>query len=127
MFTLYRKWKYESRFALTRFLPRKVLKRGSVIRRLREGRRSSHSYSPQKVRLEDGGERRKTTNRPMRIPAELCSRNQSLEPNILLHLDRNWRLTGTEEKTAFNLSTDTESVLSPTWRIQNFSHLLRTL
>ena len=48
-------FKYESWFVLTRFLPGKVQKRGSVIWRLREGRRSSHSYFPQKVRPEDGG------------------------------------------------------------------------
>ena len=46
---------------MTRFLPRKVLKRGSVIRRLQEGCLNSHSYSPQKVRPEDGRERQKTS------------------------------------------------------------------
>ena len=33
-------------------------------------------YSPQKVRSEDGGERLRTYNHPVRIPAVLRSRNQ---------------------------------------------------
>ena len=36
-------------------------------------------------------------------------------------------VTGTEEITSFNLSTDTESDLSPTWRTKNFLQRLRTL
>ena len=54
-------------------------------------RSSYSSYSPQKVRLEDGGERGKTLNCLMRILAELCSWNRSLKPN-LLQVDRNRRL-----------------------------------
>ena len=44
---------------------------GSVVRRLQTGRRSCRSYSPHKVRPEDGGERQRTSNRSMRISAEL--------------------------------------------------------
>ena len=53
-------------------------------------RSSYSSYFPQKVRPEDGRERQKTSNCPMRIPAELRSWNRSLKPNLLV--DRNRRL-----------------------------------
>ena len=55
----------------------------SVERRTKEGHRSSHRLIPQKVRPEDGGERWRTTNRSMRVPAELCSMNLNGEPHFL--------------------------------------------
>ena len=104
--TLYRKRNNESQFALLRSISQKVLKSGSVVRRLWIGRPSSHSYSPQKVRPEDRGERRmmgergrergreveaggeRTSNSPVGIPVEFHSWN------LLLHVDRNRRCCG---------------------------------
>ena len=60
-----------------------------------EGHRilSSHRYAPQKERREDVGKRRNASNRPVRIPAELRSRNRNLEINLLLSVDRSRRLS----------------------------------
>ena len=53
------------------------------------------SYSPQKVRLEDRRERQRTSNCPVRIPAELRSWNWSWnwsKPHFLhRRATRNWR------------------------------------
>ena len=45
-------------------------------RRMRKVVVVATSYCPQKVRLEDSGERRRTSNPPMRILVELGSRNR---------------------------------------------------
>ena len=96
------------------------------------------SYSPQKVRLENGGERRRTSNCPVRILAKLHSWNRR-KPHFLQrrttrsrrsgnygrHQTRRTskrrysRVTGTAEIIGFNLSTETESDLSSTWRTNN--------
>ena len=59
----------------------------SADRRLRKVVVVATSYSSQKKRLEDGGERRRTSNYLMRIPAELRSRNRR-KPHFL-----HWRTT----------------------------------
>ena len=121
------------------------------LRRMRtggyEGRLcGSHSNSPQKVRTEDSGERWRTLNCPVRIPAELRSWNLSKTHFLHQRTSRNQGLgkeagtrrgrpprgglagtTGVEEKTGFNLSTETESVLSQIWIKKNFSNHRRTL
>ena len=65
----------------TSVMPRRS---SGVFRRWRQGTDSSegcrqvggsHSYSPQKVRMEDSRERRRTSSWPVRIPAELRSWN----------------------------------------------------
>ena len=48
---------------------------------------------PQKERPEDGGKRRNASDRLVRIPAELRSRNRNLEMNLLLCVDRSRRLS----------------------------------
>ena len=40
-------------------------------------------YSPQMVRPEDGGERRRTSNLPARVLAELHKRSQNRKPHFL--------------------------------------------
>ena len=87
------------------------------------------------MRPEDGRERRRerrTSNCLARILAELRSWDRNQEPNLLHLLETSagtrGAVTRTEESTGFNLSTDTESNLSPTWRtklLAAFEDLLR--
>ena len=50
------------------------------------------SYSPQKVRMEDGGERLRTLNCPVRIPAELRSWNRREHHFLHLRTTRSLRI-----------------------------------
>ena len=113
----------------------------------------SHSYSPKKVRMEDSRERQNTSSWQVRIPTELwagtwenltfftgekvpfLTRGQSWTggPGMEAGFRRGQPQTGgtpgttrTEEITDFNLSTDTESDLSPIWITKKFSERRRT-